>query len=360
MSSPIPFATLSGGDGMTRFSGMGQTPLSQPQKAAIIVRFLLNEGAELALSELSEGHQTDLTHMMGGMKYVDRETLSDVLMEFAQELESIGLSFPNGISGALSVLQGQISPMTEARLRKEAGVRMIGKPWTRIKELDVPELVKMIDGESVEISAVLVSKLPVEKAAQVLSKIPGDKARRITFALSMTESITPEAVDRIGLTLACQLEDRPPRAFKQGPVDRLGAILNNATSATRDDLLESLDEKDAEFAVAVRRTIFTYAHISKRVKPIDIPRLVRDIEDATLITAMAFAKDGEFGLSTEFILTNMSARMADQLREGVEERGTVKVREAEEAMAEITKSVRELVDLGDLTLISDDDEEGDE
>lgn len=358
MSSVIPMAPLGGADDLpTSFGSFGKVELTRPQKAAIIVRFLLNEGAELSLSELSDNHQADLTYMMGDMGYIDRDTLQDVLMEFAQELESIGLSFPNGISGALSVLQGQISPLTEARLRKEAGVRMIGNPWSRIKELPVPELLTMIDGESIEVSAVLLSKLPVDKAAMVLAKLPGDKARRITFAMSMTENITPEAVDRIGLTLACQIEDRPPKAFKQGPEDRLGAILNNATTATRDTVLESLDEKDAEFAGAVRRRIFTYAHISTRVKALDIPKLVKDLDEDTLITAMAYATQGDFGISTEFILGNMSSRMADQLREGITERGQVRTKDAEAAMAEITKGIRELVELGEIELIAEEDEE---
>ncbi|CUH53814.1 flagellar motor switch protein FliG [Shimia marina] len=359
MSSPIPLAPFGGDADVPSLGYMRKGNLTRPQKAAIIVRFLLNEGAELSLAELSDNHQADLTYMMGDMGYIDRETLGDVLMEFAQELESIGLSFPNGISGALSVLQGQISPLTEARLRKEAGVRMIGNPWSRIKELDVPELIKMIDGESIEVSAVLISKLPVDKAAMILAKLPGDKSRRITFAMSMTENITPEAVDRIGLTLACQLEDRPPKAFKQGPEDRLGAILNNATTATRDDVLDSLDEKDAEFAGAVRRRIFTYAHIATRLKPLDVPRLVRDLDEATLITAMAYATEGDFGISTEFILNNMSARMADQLREGIGERGEVKTKEAESAMQEICTGVRELVELGEIELLTDDDDDED-
>lgn len=357
MDNAIPLAPLGGVEDMPSFGGMRKTNLSRPQKAAIIVRFLLNEGAELALAELSDNHQADLTYMMGDMGYIDRETLADVLMEFAQELESIGLSFPNGISGALNVLQGQISPMTEARLRKEAGVRMIGNPWARIKELSTPELIEMVDGESIEVSAVLISKLPVDKAAEILAKLPGDKARRITFAMSMTESITPEAVDRIGLTLACQIEDRPPKAFKEGPEDRLGAILNSASTATRDEVLGSLDEKDAEFADAVRRRIFTYAHIATRVKPLDVPKLIKDIDEGALVTAMAYATEGDFGMSTEFILSNMSGRMADQLREAVTDRGKVKTKEAEAAMSEVTKAVRDLVELGEIELISDEDDE---
>lgn len=357
MSSSIPMAQLSQ-DTSTTFSGMTSQNLNRRQKAAIIVRFLLNEGAEVELKELSDSQQTDLTHMIGEMGYIDRDTLGDVLMEFAHELESIGLSFPNGISGALNVLEGRISPLTEARLRKEAGVRMVGQPWLRIQKLKVADLVKMIESESTEVAAVLVSKLDVDKAAQLLASLPGDKARRITYAMSMTDSITPEAVDSIGLTLACQLDDKPPRAFSQAPVDRVGAILNNSTTANREEILNSLDQTDAEFAVQVRKTIFTYAHISTRIKNLEIPRLVREIDEATLITALTFGSEGAFGESSEFILNNMSSRMADQLREGVEDRGKVRLKDAEEAMSDITKAVRELEAAGEITLNSlDDDDE---
>lgn len=329
----------------------GGSNLSRKQKAAIIVRFLLNEGAELELTNLSEDNQSDLTYLMAEMGYIDRETLADVLMEFAHELESIGLSFPNGMSGALNVLEGKISPLTSARLRREAGVRVAGQPWQRIQSLPVSDLVDLLSTESIEVAAVLISKLNVDKAASLLSQLPGDKARRITHTMSMTNHIGPEAVDRIGFTLACQIDDRPPRAFTDGPDTRLGEILNNSTSATRDDILTSLYETDSDFAVKVRKTIFTYAHIHNRVKKLDIPAVLRDIDQGDLITAMAYATEGDLGKSTQFMLENISNRLADQLREGVEDRGAVKLAEAEPAMAEITKTVRELVDLGDIELI---------
>ncbi|SFK67689.1 flagellar motor switch protein FliG [Shimia haliotis] len=349
--SAIPMAQIRPGASMG-----GGSHLSRKQKAAIIVRFLLNEGAELELTNLSDEHQSDLTYLMAEMGYIDRETLSDVLMEFAHELESIGLSFPNGISGALNVLEGKISPLTAARLRKEAGVRVAGQPWQRIRALPVSDLVDLLSSESIEVSAVLISKLDVDKAANLLSQLPGDKARRITHTMSMTNKIGPEAVDRIGLTLACQIDDRPPRAFSDGPESRLGAILNNSTSATRDDILTSLDETDADFAAKVRKTIFTYAHIHKRLKSLDVPSVLRDIDQGDLITAMTYATEGDLGLSTEFMLENIPNRLADQLREGVEDRGTVKLAEAEPAMAEITKTIREMARLGDIELIVPDED----
>lgn len=109
-------------------AGGAATRLTRRQKAAIVVRFLLREGADVPLSDLPEPLQEALTTQMGAMRYVDRATLADVVAEFATEIEATGLTFPGGVAGALLALDGRISPQTAARLRKEAGVRQFGDP----------------------------------------------------------------------------------------------------------------------------------------------------------------------------------------------------------------------------------------
>ncbi len=333
--------------------------LSRRQKAAIVVRLLLNEGADVALRDLPEDLQADLTQQMGEMRYVDRATLAQVIGEFADELDAIGLSFPRGIAGALSMLDGQISPQTAARLRKEAGVRQIGDPWQRLRGLEVKDLLPIIENEATEVSAVMLSKLDVAKAAEILGQLPGEKARRITYAVSQTSAVTPDAVDRIGLSLASQLDDKPLAAFEDGPVERIGAILNFSPAGTRDDVLVGLGETDAEFADQVRKAIFTFANIPARIETRDIPKILREVEQETLITALAAATAEDDAAAAEYILSNISNRMAESLREEIGEAGKIKQKLGEEAMNMVIAAIRELESQGELTLIveeEDDDE----
>ena len=332
--------------------------LSRRQKAAIIVRFLLNEGADVSLSDLPDDMQADLTKLIGDMRYVDRETLAEVVMEFASELESIGLTFPTGIGGALSALEGRISPLTAARLRKEAGVRQAGDPWQRLRSLSTEQLVEICDRESTEVSAVMLAKLDVARAAELLGVLPGEKARRITYAMSLTGAVTPEAVDRIGLSLVAQLDEVPPRAFADTPSSRVGAILNFSRATTRDEVLSGLDETDAAFAEAVRKAIFTFPDIPDRLDPRDVPQVIRELDQGRLITALGAATTPETAPVAEFLLSNISARLADQLRDEIEERGTVSPADGESAMTEVVGRIRALADAGDITLaLPDDDEE---
>jgi len=124
--------------------------------------------------------------------------------------------------------------------------------------------------------------------------------------------------------------------------------------------LDGLTEQDEGFADGVRKAIFTFAHIFERLNPRDVPKVLREVAQPDLITALAAAlptPDSAEGRSAEFLLTNMSQRMAASLRDEVEARGKVKAKDAEVAMAAVVVALRDLADNGDITLLTDEDED---
>lgn len=323
-----------------------------------MVRFLLNEGADLRLSDLPDDLQRVLTTQMGSMRYVDRTTLRAVVTEFAAELEAMGLTFPRGVAGALSALDGRISPQTAARLRKEAGVRQFGDPWEQVRAAPTDALRDMLAGESTEIAAVLLSKLEVARAAELLAQLPGEAARRITIAMSQTAAVTPDAVDRIGLSLAAQLHDVPDIAFPDAAEKRVGDILNYSPATTRDAVLDGLDAEDEDFATRVRRAIFTFANIPERVAPLDIPTLTREVDQPTLVMALGAAADTQATAeAAEFILANMSRRMSDALREEIAETAKPRAKDGEAAMTQVVNTIRRLEAAGTITLVLPDEDD---
>lgn len=335
----------------------GRRVLSPRAKAAIIVRLLLTEGASLPLSSLPEHMQAALAEQMGQMRLIDRDTLDDVVGEFLSELESVGLAFPGGIEGALSMMDGHISQSAASRLRRMAGASSKVDPWDRIVTLSSDRLLPILTEEAVEVGAVMLSKLPVAKAADLLGKLPGDRARRVAYAVSMTGNVDPDTVRRIGLALLAELDNQPPRAFETAPVQRVGAILNVSPALTRDDVLQGLEAEDAAFAAEVRKAIFTFVHIPARVSPRDVPKITRLVEQAQLVTAFAGAQGKpELEAATEFILANISQRLAQGLREEMASRGKIKEKDAEEAMNGIVSAIRGLEASGEIVLIQPEEE----
>ena len=343
---------------MSRSEGL--PAITRRRKAAMVVQLLLSDGQSLPLSRLPEELQLHLTRELGALRVIDRDTLNAVAEEFAREIEAIGLTAPNGMAGALAALAGQLSPGAAARLRLEAVQSRDVDPWPQVMDLPQDDLLGLLNQESIEVSAIMLSKLPVARAAELLGRLPGERARRITHAVSQTADILPEAVARIGRGLATEYCGRTQPAFSNRPVQRLGAILNSSTAATRDSMLEGLGTADPVLAEQVRKAIFTFADILERVAPLDVPKVLRGIESAVLVTAFASAQSqgGPDGAVADFMLVNMSQRMAENLREEIKERGRVKRKDAEAAMARIVTAIRERAEEGEIKLIVADEAEG--
>lgn len=330
--------------------------LTPRQKAAVVVRVALADGEGLDLSALPPDLQALLAQEMSVMELVDRDTCDQILTEFCNLIEAVGVTFPGSIDGTLDFLGAHLSPDTTLRLQKLAALNGAADPWDRIAALPPAQLADLARTEAVEVAAVMFSRLPVARATQVFGLLDAGLARRIAYAMSLTAGIEAPALRRIGLALMRAVESLPKPAIDAQPVEKLGALLNLAPAQTRDTVLAGLDQDDATFAVQVRRTIFTWAHIPRRLDPRDIPRVIREVDTATIAKAMAGAT-GDDAPTVEFLLGGLSSRLADSMREEIDAVGKVSARDAESAMSTVVAAIREMEQAGELVLLIEADDE---
>lgn len=337
-------------DGKMSVSASGDAKaLSQRAKAAIVVRLLLAEGIDLPLADLPPELQAELSAQMARMDYVDRDTLRQVIEEFAGELDRIGVIFPGGLDGVLSILEGAISPDIAARLRLQNVAIWDGDPWTSLLELSDGRLQPFLEEESAEVAAVILSKLPVTRAAALLGKLQGDRARRITLAISETSKVAPDVVQRIGVALASELHAKPKIAFTAAAVERLGAILNASKSAKREEILAAISEEDEALAEQVRKAIFAFEHIPDRISPDDVAVIARGLDQEDLVKILA-GRTTRNGASADFLLDNMPKRLADQIREGADYAATPDPADVERIEADIVAKLRQLGEAGEIRI----------
>ena len=306
--------------------------MSARTKAAIVVRFLMQEGAEIDLAALPTSLQADLTREIADLRLIDRATLAEVIEEFAHELDSIGLTAQRGLGSALRLLEGKITNDTARRLRQDAGVRLFDDPWGRIKQLDEKELLKLLDAETTEIAAVVLSKLDVIKAAALLGDMPGLCARKISFAISQTAGVTPQAVDRIA------------------------AILTAASDDLRDEVMNGLREIDPELAKRVLAGVFTFVDIPTRIAAVDVATAVKTVAQTDMVIALCYVNGNGMEEVSEFILGGLSRRMAETIREEIEERGAVKTKEGEAAVTALVSGIQGQISAGEISFVDLDDD----
>lgn len=323
--------------------------LSPRQKAAIIVRVLLEDEGDLSLEALSGDAQAALARELAGMDMIDRVTRDAVVDEFCDTLEEVGLTFPEGIGKALDLLEGRISQDCSDSLRRLAAISGDADPWERLLTLPVPRIIEIAKVESLQIIAVLFARLPPAVAAEAFANLDVVRARRIAYAMSMTDGIEQDALHRIGIALMQAVEALPRPALDGPSTDRVGAILTRSGPDTRDGILDGLEQDDEAFAQGVRKALFTWAHIPERVAAADIPRIIRQVDQASLVKALA-GSDGLDAETTSFIYSTISVRMADALKEEVANMAPISADEVYKAMGDVVVTIRDMEAAGDLAL----------
>lgn len=81
------------------------------------------------------------------------------------------------------------------------------------------------------------------------------------------------------------------------------------------------------------------------------PKVLRAVDQEQLVTALAGAQ-GAAQTTVDFLLDNVSRRMSEGLREQMEERGSVKAQEVEEAQNAVIATIRDLESAGALFLLT--------
>ncbi len=334
--------------------------LTRMQKAAVIYRMLGSLGMSLPEGALTETERAELQGAVTGLEGLDPATLAGVIDEFLAALSPPAQGAPPPLPAPSALPELPMAPLPDLPAldppAETPAQQPLHDPWARLAAQEDDALLALIGREAPEVGAVLISKLKVSRAAELLSRLPGPLARRITYSVSLIGDIAPETVSLIGTALASAFEEEAPRVFSDGPVERVGAILNFSRAATRNDMLEGLDETDPGFAEAVRKSIFTFANIPARIGPRDIPKIIKEVEQKDLVTALAGAAGSdELRKSADFILANISQRMADALRGEVEELETVSEADAEAAMTAIVGAIRALEEAGDIYLVAEEE-----
>lgn len=326
--------------------------LSREQKAAVIVRLLTSQSDALPIGALEAKNMARLVHAMAGMSFVDEATTLAIVQEFLAEFDSLALYFKSGLNGAINTLDKYLNQEVRSLLSTSPDPDAPHDPWFVVLAMEAAILAQVLLHETPQVTAIVLSKLTATHAAEVLIQLDPDQARAATLAAVKTNHVSQETIHQIGGAI----EKAAARLNRKGalagtPVDRVGAILNFTPGSIRDDMLESLDTAVPDLAEQIRRVMFTFGDLPDRVEIKDVPKLVRAVDNETLVIALAGAMVSQKD-AAEFILANMSKRLSEQLAEEIKEIGDVKPKDADAAMTKVIQGIRALEVQGELTLIS--------
>lgn len=321
--------------------------LTKIQKIALLMIVLGVDAASTLLQYFEDTDIELICREITNFEILDDEIQAKVLKEFA---EIIGASFEAITGGAAFAgealrkakgefmaanLLGRISPIgTSLEIIKE------------ISEMEPRQIYNLIRHEQNQTIAFVISYLNIDKAQNVIRMIPIESREDILERIGSMDETSLDNIERVVHSLRQHFSVKQKQTLhRSGGVRAVAEMLNAMDKSESKQLLNALDERNAQLASLVRRKMFSFNDLV-RLSGMDLQRICREIDMNDLMVAM---KNANAALQ-EAIFSSLSRRAAETLKEEMDMMGPVRLKEVEAAQDRIIQVVRRLEEEGEVTI----------
>lgn len=323
------------------------------RKAAIVMLNMDRETSAEVLRHLGEDRAELLAGELAQLGSIDTAATAAALADFRRIASGRSLMSRGGEQFATGLL--------ETAFGREKAVGMVGRVMSQgvvsfdfLNAADPTQLATILDGEMPTTVAVVLANLRADRAAAVLAALQDPLRTDVAQAIAELGVASQEAITVVAESLRARTGVFGIREAHEaiGGVQPLVDIINRSDTALEKALLAGLEDRDQVLAEEVRSRMLTFADIS-RLEDRDAQRVLRGIDLRILALALKGADD-QIG---EVIRRNMTERNRENLDEETRALGPVRMRQVDDARAEVVRVIRELEAAEEITLAREDDDE---
>ncbi len=318
--------------------------LNSKEKAAILLICLGEDHAAQIYKHLGEDEIEQLTLSLSAVHRVSPQMKEEVLEEFyeiclAQEYISEG-----GIGYARSVLEKALGENRADELINRLTSTLQVRPFDFIRKADSTHILNLVNNESPQTIALLLSYVEPKQASEVVINLPPEVQVEVIRRIANMGSVQPEYIHEAERILERRLSSMGlSDKMVVGGLDSVVGIINSIDRGTEKFILETLDVSDSELAENIRKCLFVFEDIVKLSNPA-IQRVLKEVETSDVTTALKGATEEVKNV----ILSNLSKRLQEMILDDMQVMGPVRVKDVEAAQQRIVNAVRQLEDAGEI------------
>ena len=132
---------------------------------------------------------------------------------------------------------------------------------------------------------------------------------------------------------------------KVGGIDYVADVMNNLDRTSEKNIFDGLSAYDQDLADEIRKRMFVFEDIIT-MDDRSVQRFVRDCDPRDLVLALKTANEEV----SKKLLTNMSTRMAQNIKDDLEITTNVKLKDVEDAQQRIVDIIRSLEEKGEIVI----------
>ncbi len=315
---------------------MDTRQLAGSVKLAILVQCLDEGSRKTVMGRFSEPQRKLIHAHLDQMGTVSPDLVERVAAEFTQQTKQIRLMRPKALPTA--PVNDKSQPV-KAQTMPSQGLKSL-------LDLDVDHLANLIRDEHPQTIAVILVHLKPDMASEVLSKLPDEKKTDVALRIANSEKIVAGMIDEIEKVFEDILSNNEGTATTRvGGVSQLAEILNQVEASTAQLILDEIEEDHPELSAEIKQMMFVFEDLVM-VDDRGMQALLRKVETKELSIALKAASEEV----KEKVFQNMSTRAADMVAEEMENVGSVRMRDVENAQNSITRLIQDMEEKGELVI----------
>ena len=321
--------------------------LTGPQKAAAVVVSLGAEKASLIYQYVEPSDLETLTLEVARLGMLDARQTEDVLSEFYQNCMTQKAVTEGGLEYARTVLEKAFGAATATSLLEKVTKSLKNREFAFLDKADVKSLYSALQNERPQTVALVLSYVDPSKAAGVIEQLPPERQVRVVESIATMESASPTAVKIIEAEMEKKFSSMLTTSnVKVGGIDYVAGIMNNLDRSSEKAIFDRLGVNNAELADEIRKRMFVFEDIVT-MDDRSVQRFVRDCDPRDLVLALKSAN----GDVSNKLFMNMSARMAESIRDDLEITTNVRMKDVEDAQQRIVGIIRDLEEKNEIVIL---------
>ncbi len=318
------------------------------EKAAVFLSSVGEDVAAQILKNLDPDQIGKVSSCMSKLKSPERGEREGVFQEALEKVESGNFQI-GGEDYVKKILEKGLGGEDAEKI-----LEMVSKesPLESLKWVNAKTLSDFLASEHPQTTALILCLLEPEQAAQVIINMPENLRNDIAARVAATDRIPESALEEIEAVLKVQLDMGKRDSKEFDGTKAIAEILNQCKGGTDQEILERMEEENAELAESIRELMLVFDDLEE-IDDKGIQLILKELGTEELSLALKTAPEG----LKEKIFRNMSQRAVKLLKEDMEAKGPVKVSDVENAQKEIVKIARKLSDEGQIMIAGRGSEE---
>ena len=322
--------------------------ISTLRKAAMLLVVLGEQSSADLLTQLTEEDVQKVSREVTKITSISSEQAEQVLNEFHHLSTAGDYVARGGIDYARKLLMRAFNPDTARRLldRLTKALGSDATSFDAIQKADPQQLAKFIHNEHPQTIGLVLSHLNSSQAAALLTSLPAGLRADVAQRMASLDQISPEIILKIAGVIGQKLKALGEFSRESyGGVRAVAEMLNRLDSVSSREILDHIEQQDTNLAETIRHLMFVFEDLLL-IDPLGLKEVLGKIDRKILTIALK-------GTSEQLrnqVLTCMSQRGAEMLREDMDALGPVKIKEVDAAQQQIISVVRQLESEGVISL----------